>query len=138
MGTEADEARSRERTTRSAEHIEGRVTLMTIGQGMAQPLFNRELEAVLANMLDPNTAARANREIVMKFKFKPSEKRDMAAVLIEATSKLATVNPAGGAIFVGRVNKKIVAVEENPRQRKLFDAPTPVVQPLNGGGEEGE
>lgn len=138
MGTEADEAKAKERTARSTEHIEGRVTLERIGNKMAPALFNRELEQVLANIVDPNTDPRGKREIVLRFKFKPSEKRDQVGVLIEATSKLCPVKPQDATIYVGRRGGRVLAVEDNPKQRGLFDSPKPVVEPLNGGGDGGE
>lgn len=135
MGTESEEARGRERETRPP--VEGRVTLERIGNKMAPALFNRELEQVLANIVDPNTDPRGKREIVLKFKFKPSEKRDQVGVLIEATSKLCPVKPQDATIYVGRRHGRVLAVEDNPKQRGLFDGPKPVVEPLNGGdGQE--
>lgn len=142
MGTEADEAKAREdqQRTRDEPITANRVTLDRIGNRMAAILFDRELQAVIENMLDVNTDPRAKREIVLKFVFKPSEKRTSAAVLIASTSKLCPVNPQDATIHVGRMRRggKLVAVEDNPRQRGLWpasDGETPV-DPVDVGNQE--
>lgn len=61
----------------------GEITLMTLGGGVAQELFAREMAKVLASIADPNTEPDAPREITLKVRFK----RRIVA-FIKANSKI--------------------------------------------------
>lgn len=102
---------------------EENVTLVSIGNGAAVELFDRELERVLENIVDPNTEAEAVRKIKIEFVFQPGENRDKGAVLIKATSTLASLRPADSFIYIGRVKDgSLLAVEHNPKQLTLPSA----------------
>jgi hypothetical protein len=110
------------------------VTLATIGDGAAGELFQAELDRILKNIADPNTDPKAKREITLKVTVAPDESREMAAVLIKCTSKLAGLKGHQTAVFFGRSAGQLVAVESNPKQKGLFDEGTGI-QPvaINGG-----
>ena len=105
------------------------VTLHTIAGGAAAELFDRELERIVADILDLNTEACAIREIDIKVKIKPDENRNFGAVAITVTSKTGAPKGVGTMLFFGKRNGMPVAVENNPQQPKLFDqlGPRPVV-----------
>jgi hypothetical protein len=102
------------------------VTLDTIGGGALVELFENELARVLDNVQDPNTDAKAKRTITVKVTFAPSETRDVTDVDLTCSSKLAGVKTLSTRLFVGKVKGQLVAVEHDPRQGALFDAPRPV------------
>lgn len=106
-----------------------RVTLVSIGNGAALELFERELTNVLTNIADINTSPRQKREITIKMTFKPDENRERADVQVAVTSKTAGVRPVDREVFLGKQNGEPVAVQSNPRQGKIFD-PTPTAEDM--------
>lgn len=102
------------------------LNLNNLGNGAAAELFEKELDRVLKDILDPNTEATAQREISLKVAFKPDDDRDLGATGIKVTSKLA-----GSRVFVTKVafgrdkSGKVEAREVFSGQQTLF-------------GEEGE
>ena len=57
--------------------------------GGVRERFNNALRKVWDNVFDPNTDPKATREITLKVKIKPSERRDAAAFNVDVVSKLA-------------------------------------------------
>ncbi len=108
---------------------EERVTLVSIANGAALELFERELTAVLTNIQDINTSPRQKREITIKISFKPDESRERADVQVAVTSKTAGVRPIDREVFLGKQNGEPIAVQSNPRQGRIFD-PTPTADDL--------
>lgn len=108
------------KTGEQAEQME-LVSLETIGQGAAAEKFLDELGRVIRNICDPNTDAKKSREIIIKFKFSPSEDRRFAAVTVNADSKLAPMSPAGTGIYLGIKHGQPVAKEYDDRQMTVGD-----------------
>jgi hypothetical protein len=109
--------------------MEQPVTLYTIGNGVLGELFDRELERVVADILDLNSEAEAKRSISIKVNIAPDANRNFGMVGIEVASTLGKPKPVGTQMFFGRKNGKIIAVENVPQQSELFDklGPRPVV-----------
>jgi hypothetical protein len=107
------------------------VTLVSLGGGACVEHFDIELERVLKNIEDVNTDPKATRVITLKVTFKPNEERQVADVHINASSKLASIKPTSTVVYMGRKGGKTMAVESNPRQSGLFDAPKPQPAPAN-------
>jgi hypothetical protein len=61
------------------------------------------------------------RQITLTVKIKPGKKRNMAAASIRCESKLPGLLPTSTALFFGRKDGKLVAVESDPDQDGLFD-----------------
>jgi hypothetical protein len=101
------------------------VTLTTLAGGAAVELFQNELDRVLRNIADPNTDAKGVRKIQLTIAIKPNEDRDMGAVTISATSKMASVKPAPTVIYMGEHRGQPVAVETNPKQISMFQEKAP-------------
>ncbi len=93
--------------------------LTNVANGAALELFARELEAVLANIQDPNTPGEFTREVTLTIKIKPDPKRDAAAVMVFAKSKLAPVREAIGSMYFGKRSGKAVAYTQNVNQEEL-------------------
>jgi hypothetical protein len=112
------------------------VTLESVGGGVAGELFQREFQRVLANIQDPNTDPEKTRRVTIEVHISPSEKRDMATILVSASSKIAGVKPAASAVFLGRNGNKLTAVFNDPRQVELaFPAQKPPVALASGQTE---
>lgn len=111
------------------------MTLGTIAAGALEELFGAELSKVLANIQDVNTDPKAKREIAIKLIFSPTEDRDMTDVKVQCSAKLAGLLTVKTRAFLGRQNGRLVAVEHDPKQTKLFDDGTPKVTAIRGGKE---
>ena len=107
-------------TTARVEQI---ADLQTIGAGAAAEKFQAELRAVLENIRDPNTQAKAKRKIVLEYVFLPDEDREKVLVGISARSILPSTKPSGDVMFVGSKGGEAIATvmhgangPEDPRQ----------------------
>lgn len=114
--------------------MEQPVTIYTIGNGVLGELFDRELERVVADILDLNSEADAARSITIKVAIKPDENRNFGQVGISVASSLGKPKPVGSTMWFGRKNGKIIAVENQPSQAEMFDklGPRPVVDIKTG------
>ncbi len=97
------------------------VTLFSLAGGGAAELFDSELQMVVENILDPNTDAKAPREVCLKVKIKPDDARRMGAVSISITSKTGAIKGLGSVFYFGKKGGRCFAVENNPQQGQLFD-----------------
>lgn len=100
-------------------------TLDNLNGGAAIEMFEAEMQRVLANIADFNTEPRAKREIVLTVKITPSDDRRMGSVEITAASKLAPQRGVESAIFFGKIQGQLAAVQQDPEQGALFGAPMP-------------
>ncbi len=98
------------------------VSLDNIGGGALGELFNAELARILSNITDPNTDTTTKRVMTITVSFKPSRERDVADVSMKCISKLAGIQTVETTLFLGKHGGRLVAVENDPRQSKLFDA----------------
>lgn len=103
------------------------VTIESIGGGALPELFAAELAKVLENIADPNTDIKTSRTITMSVTFKPKADRDVADVSLKCSTKLAGITSVSTQVFMGRSKGKLVAVENDPKQSKLFDEPRPAL-----------
>lgn len=88
------------------------IKLESLADGSVSERFKQELAKVLTNIADPNTAAKAVRNVSVTLTIKPNEKRDTAEVSISATSKLAPALEVMTTIIMDRDNDgKAVAAE---------------------------
>lgn len=99
---------------------EEKLSIINIGGGAAVEKFDIALQQVLDNIADPNTVENAVREIVLRVRFKPTD-RSYARIEIDVPPpKLAgdfsyNTNCHIGADIHGRAE----AYEHNPEQLKL-------------------
>lgn len=113
-------------TNKDERADERQVSLETMNGGAAVELFNDELQKVLDNIGDPNTKPDTVREITLKVKIKPNEKRRFADVSLQVTSKLAPVRETNTVFWLGKdpKTKQVVASERNMDQMTLDEIPT--------------
>lgn len=122
--------------------MEEEVTLATVGGGALVELFGAELARVLSNIADPNTKATAKRVIKMDVSFFPNKDRNASEITLKCVSVLAGIETVDGHLYIGKRGGKLVAVENDPKQSRLFDqerpglqavAPFPTNAPKEGG-----
>jgi len=97
------------------------VSLATLNNGAAIELFDKELDAVLQNILDPNTKPEATRDVVLKVSIKPAENRRHADVSIQVTSKHAPAQESRTVFFLGSKRGHAVAAERDMAQMSFLD-----------------
>lgn len=69
--------------------------LETFAGGELSRQINRDIEAVMRNVVDPNTDVKAKRKITVTIKFKPNEQRNFITTNVNSKPTLA---PALGAV----------------------------------------
>ena len=97
------------------------VSLETLRGGAAVEMVNNALEAVWANVLDPNTDATTKRSVVMKLEFKPSADRSSSPVSIKVEKKLAPQAAVSAHVNIGTDTDGVATASEymNPNQNEL-------------------
>lgn len=114
------------------------VTLASIANGAALELFGKELTSVIANIADPNTSAKAKRQISITVTIQPDEVRGIGFATLEVKSKLAGVKPVSSTMYFGKKDGELVAVQSNFNQPGIFDEEKTNIQPLTAfaGGKK--
>lgn len=69
--------------------------LETFAGGELSRQINRDIEAVMRNVVDPNTDAKAKRKITVTIEFKPNEQRNFITTNVNSKPTLV---PALGAV----------------------------------------
>ena len=77
--------------------------------GAAHELFEREMDAVMANVSDINTDPKAKRVITLTVELKPKSDRGSADVSIKCSSKVAPVKVVEGTVECGQAAGKATA-----------------------------
>jgi hypothetical protein len=106
--------------------MEEAITLATVGGGALAELFGAELDRILENIGDPNTRATAKRAIKMEVVFKPNKERTASEITLKCVSVLAGIETVDSYLYIGKRGGKYVAVENDPKQSKLFDQERPL------------
>jgi hypothetical protein len=115
-----------------SEHV---VSLNSLNSGAALELFDAELKKIIDNIADPNTDPKAKREITLKVVFAPSDDRTQAGVTIGVKSKMSAHRGAQTAVWFGRVDGKIAAVESDPSPGLFDQAGKIKMVPINASKE---
>lgn len=80
--------------------------------GGVRERFNDTLARIWDNVFDPNTDPNVMREITMKIKIKPSERRDAAAFRVDVIPKFAPPLSLSQTVMLSqRDNGSIIATE---------------------------
>lgn len=93
--------------------------------GAVNEVFERELQEVLKNIADPNTAATSKRKITLEFVFAPGSTREVAEVEFRCTSKTAPTSSVKGNIFLSKRHGSVLAFARDPRQEEMFKTEKP-------------
>ncbi len=94
------------------------LTLADLGSGALEEKFQAELDRVLKNIADPNSAD-GKREISIKIVLTPNAKRSSIDIDIQTVAKLQPDVPFASQAFIGRVGARHAAWEHNPDQLRL-------------------
>lgn len=101
------------------------VNILELAKGAIQEQINLEAGKVMANIIDPNTDAKAPRTLTITLKFKPDENREIVSCSAQAKSSLAPVKPILTNIIVeADKNGNPRAAEltrTDPNQIHIFD-----------------
>jgi hypothetical protein len=98
------------------------VTLQNVCGGAVEEVFQHEFAEVLKNIADVNTDASGKRKIVLEFTIEPFEDRSGAQVEFSCKSRLVSVDPVKGTVFLQRKGVGMMAYPHDPRQARLFEA----------------
>jgi hypothetical protein len=89
-----------------------KLTISNLAKGALVEQFEGELEKVLGNIVDPNTAAMKVRKITMVLEIKPNEHRTMADIKFHTKSSLIPANAVSTAILINKDTSGNVAAAE--------------------------
>jgi len=76
------------------------IKLSEIGKGALEDRFQKALTEVIINLRDLTTDEKKIREINIKIKIKPNEKRDLFAISALVTNKLAPIRELGSSVAI--------------------------------------
>ena len=118
-------------------------SILDMGHGAIPEIVQREMAAIVANILDPNTDAKKERSITIKFSFKPDANRQYLGMTTSAKSTLAPIKAYESSLFLQQGSDGAVSAQEiteyTPGQIRLdgTGTPDPVViefaRVFNGG-----
>jgi hypothetical protein len=94
------------------------LSMANLGNGALEEKFQVELERVLKNIADPNSAD-GKREIQIRIVMTPNAKRSSCDIDISTACKLQPDVPFASQMYVGRVGARHAAWEHNPDQLRL-------------------
>ena len=99
-------------------------SVQTIAVGAIPELFVYELNRVMANIDDRNTAPEFKRKITIEIDFEPNESREQIEVSIGAKSRLAAVKKTKSIVYAVRDRGgKLIAYNHEYKQPSLFPEP---------------
>ena len=78
------------------------IELKNIAGGALQAKFNKAMEAVVANLLDPNTPSKDKRKITIEMTFVTDEARTQVASTVSVKQKLAPLHPINTQFGIGK------------------------------------
>lgn len=78
------------------------IELENIAGGALQAKFNKAMEAVVANLLDPNTPSKDKRKITIEMTFTTDEERTQVASTVSVKQKLAPLHPINTQFGIGK------------------------------------
>lgn len=87
-------------------------SLSDLMDGGVEERFNDALDKVWANVFDPNTNPTATRELTLKIKIRPNERRDSCDFRVDVVPKLAAMNSLTQTVMLElRGDGRIIATE---------------------------
>lgn len=100
------------------------INIDNVNDGAMREAFDAELRKVMANINDVNTPATSSREITLKLKLKPHSDRTEIETLFTCSSRLASIEPHPGRMFMGADTEgNLYGFQDDPRQQVLFEPP---------------
>lgn len=112
-------------------------SLSDLMDGGVEELFNSALAEVWENVFDPNTDAKKPREVTIKVKITPNERRDSCDFRVSVVPKLAPkVDLAQTVMLTITQNGNVIATERTnqiPGQVDMEGNETPLPNTVNFG-----
>lgn len=112
-------------------------SLSDLMDGGVEELFNNVLNQVWENVFDPNTDAKKPREVNLKIKIVPNERRDSCDFRVSVVPKLAPKVDLSQTVMLNiGADGSIVATERTnqlPGQIDIDGNETPIPQTVNFG-----
>lgn len=87
-------------------------SIIQMARGVIEERIDYEMMKLVENILDENTKATGPRELTLKIKLVPDDKREVIQVSAVASSKLQPTNPIATALYVGKDQNGVVGVVE--------------------------
>ena len=94
-------------------------SILQMARGAIQERADYEMSRLLDNILDPNTAATAQRTLTITLKLKPDDTRQNIAVSCVAKSTLAATNPVTTSLYVADEETIVEMVPQIPGQMTM-------------------
>lgn len=106
------------------------VSILDLAKGAIQEQINHEAGKIMANIIDPNTDAKAVRKLTVTVTLKPDENREIVNYSAQAKSSLAPIKPISTSLIVdtGKDGKPVAAelTRNDPNQIHMFEEEEPV------------
>jgi len=100
-----------------AIHTETELAYLSLANGAAEQLFDRELKKVVENINDHNTDPTAKRKILLEVTLSADKTRTMVNYSVGCKSKLAPHEKLEGVGYVGEGDR---IMQKDPNQASLF------------------
>ena len=104
-------------------------SILEMGRGAIMERADYEMRAMIRNILDPNTSAKAARKLNITLTFKPGDDRQTIVVECVAKSTLAATNPVTTSLYVADEETIVEMVPQIPGQMAM-DSPDQEAPPL--------
>lgn len=98
--------------------------LANIADGVANELFQHEIDKVARNITDLNTAPTVKRSVTLTFEFVPSEEREEVKVHVKAKCSLAPTKGYSKTVYCGKQDGKPTILADDPKQLDMFSKGT--------------
>ena len=119
--------------------MDQKLSLATIKGGAAIEMVDNALQELLENIVDPNTDATTKRKVMLTLTLAPDQERESMHVKLDVRSSFAPHEAVGTIAFISHTRDGVVAVENDPGQRNLYEekpAESGSVVGINEGGKK--
>ncbi len=117
--------------------MDQKLSLATLKGGAAIEMVDEAIQELLENIVDPNTDATTKRKVTLSLTLAPDQERESMHIKIDVRSSFAPHEAVGTIAFISHTRDGVVAAENNPKQRQLFEEkpaePASVVDITEGG-----
>ncbi len=91
-------------------------SILEMARGGIMERVDYEMSKIVENILDENTKATGVRELTLKIKFVPDDKREVVSTNTVASVKLQPTNPIVTALYIGKDQNGVTgAIEMTPQ-----------------------
>ena len=88
--------------------IVNKKSVLEMAMGAIAEITDYEVERVVANIMDPNTAAKAKRKITITLTFTPDDYRQQIGMDAQAKTSLVPVQPVrGGGLLLAEMTPQV-------------------------------